>query len=57
MDTLVPKEVWILKKGDDGFSTIRRASKNAVDKGLVSEVLPLGGLWSSDYLEDIEHAL
>jgi predicted ATPase len=57
VDALEPKEVWILKKGDDGFSTIRRASENSVVKGLVSEGLPLGGLWSSDYLEDIEHAL
>jgi predicted ATPase len=45
VDALEPKEVWILEKGNDGFSTIRRASENSVIQGLVEEGLPLGGLW------------
>ena len=51
VDALEPKEVWILEKGDDGFSKIRRASDDPVIQGLVNEGLPLGGLWYSDYLD------
>jgi len=57
VDALEPKEVWILEKGDDGFSTIRRASDYPVIQELVSEGLPLGGLWYSDYLEGNNNAL
>ncbi|MDR2861274.1 MAG: AAA family ATPase, partial [Syntrophobacterales bacterium] len=51
VDALEPKEVWILEKGKDGFSNIRRASDDQIVQSLVSEGLPLGGLWYSDYLE------
>lgn len=51
VDALEPNEVWILEKSEDGFSTIRRASEDSIVQGLVSEGLPLGGLWYSDYLE------
>ena len=51
VDALLPKEVWILEKGKDGFSTIHRASELAVVNNLVEEELPLGGLWYSDYLD------
>ena len=51
VNALEPDEVWILEKGLDGFSKIRRASENAVIQGLVSEGLPLGGLWYSDYFD------
>jgi len=51
VDALEPNEVWILNKGKDGFSTIRRASEDAVIQGLVEEGLPLGSLWYSDYLD------
>ncbi|MCL1998961.1 MAG: AAA family ATPase [Turicibacter sp.] len=54
VDALEPKEVWILDKGADGFSTIRRASENPVVQGLVDEGLPLGSLWYSDYLERLD---
>ena len=53
VDALEPKEVWVLEKGDDGFSKIRRASEDPVIQGLVGEGLPLGGLWYSDYLEGV----
>lgn len=48
VDALSPEEVWILDKGEDGFSTIRRASELAVVRNLVEQGLPLGGLWYSD---------
>ncbi|OEU68935.1 MAG: ATPase [Desulfovibrio sp. S3730MH75] len=51
VDALEPEEVWLLEKGKDGFSTIRRASADPLVKSLVEEGLPLGGLWYSDYLE------
>ncbi len=51
VDALEPNEVWVLGKGDDGFSTIRRASDISIVQNMVDEGLPLGGLWYSDYLE------
>lgn len=51
VDALSPEEVWILEKGQDGYSTIRRVSELEIVKNLVAEGLPLGGLWYSDYLE------
>ena len=51
VDALDPKEVWILEKGEDGFSKIRRASEDLLVNNLVEEGLPLGGLWYSDYLD------
>lgn len=51
VDALEPEEVWILEKGEDGFSIIRRASEDPIVKNLVQEGLPLGGLWYSDYLD------
>ncbi len=51
VDAMNPEEVWVLEKGLDGFSTIRRASDDPLVLNLVSEGLPLGGLWFSDYLD------
>ncbi len=51
VDALSPDEVWILEKGMDGYSVIRRVSDLEIVKNLVDEGLPLGGLWYSDYLE------
>ncbi len=51
VNSLEPGEVWVLDKGDDGFSTITRASDDPIIENLVAEGLPLGGLWYSDYLD------
>jgi predicted ATPase len=51
VDALAPAEVWVLEKGQDGFSRIQRASDLEDVKNLVAEGLPLGGLWYSDYLD------
>jgi predicted ATPase len=51
VNALEPTEVWILSKGQDGFSTIRRAADDPVVSGLAKEGLPLGSLWYSDYLD------
>jgi len=51
VDALEPDEVWILEKGMDGFSKIRRASEDSIVRHMVDEGLALGGLWYSDYLD------
>lgn len=51
VDALSTKEVWILEKGSDGFSIIRRVSDLDLVRNLVDEGLPLGSLWYSDYLD------
>ena len=51
VDALRPDETWILEKGEDGFSTIRRASDDKVVTAMFEEELPLGSLWYSDYLD------
>ena len=52
VNALEPDEVWILEKGSDGFSTIRRASEDPIVNNMVAEGLPLGGLWYSDYFDE-----
>lgn len=51
VDALDPQEVWILEKGNDGFSTVRRASDDVIVRSMVEEGQPLGSLWYSDYLD------
>ena len=51
VDALRPEETWVLDKGEDGFSTIRRASDDPIVRELVAEGLGLGGLWYSEYLD------
>jgi len=51
VDALSAAEVWILEKGNDGYSAVRRVSDLEIVKNLVAEGLPLGGLWYSDYLD------
>ena len=51
VNALEPDEVWVLEKGDDGFAKIKRSSEDPLINNLVSEGLPLGGLWYSDYLD------
>jgi len=52
VDSLEPDEVWLLQKGEDGFSKIHRVSDYEIVKNMVSEGLPLGGLWYSDYFDE-----
>lgn len=54
VDALQPEEVWILNKGRDGFSKIKRASDIPLVENLCKEGLPLGSLWYSDYLDGVE---
>jgi len=49
VDALTPKEVWILEKGDDGFSTAVRAADLPAVKELFEQGIPLGSLWYSNH--------
>ncbi|WP_083269199.1 AAA family ATPase [Bosea vaviloviae] len=51
VDALAPNEVWVMEKGEDGLSSVRRASDIDIVSNMVAEGLPLGGLWYSDYLD------
>lgn len=51
VDALRPEEVWILEKGNDGYSNIHRVSEIVAVKNMVEEGLPLGSLWYADYLD------
>ncbi|MDO4700929.1 MAG: AAA family ATPase [Moraxella sp.] len=51
VDALLPEEVWVLEKGEDGFAKVRRVSDDSLIIYLVQEELPLGSLWYSDYLK------
>lgn len=52
LDAISPNEVWILEKGINGISEIKRASDNKLVKNMVEEGLLLGGLWYSNYLDE-----
>lgn len=54
IDFLSPDETWVLDKQDDGFSTIRRASSDLIVSAMVEEGLPLGSLWYSNYLDQVD---
>lgn len=51
VDALQPDETWILEKQANGFARIFRASDDKIVSSMVTEGLPLGGLWYSDYLD------
>ena len=42
VDALEPEEVWILEKGEDGYSVIHRASDNQIVKNMVKQGLQIG---------------
>lgn len=49
VNALNPEDVWVLKKGKDGFSFIKRASEYEFVKELSEEGIPLGDMWYSKY--------
>ncbi len=51
VDALAPNEVWILEKGNDGYSSVIRVSDIEPVKNLVAEGIQLGALWYADYLD------
>lgn len=51
VNAMNPEDVWVLTKGDDGFSTIKRASEYQFVKELSESGVELGDLWYSRYFE------
>ena len=49
VNALSPDYVWVLQKGEDGFSSIKRASEYDFVKQLSEEGVPLGDMWYSHY--------
>ena len=49
VNALSPNSVWVLEKGKDGFSNIKRASEYDFVKELSGEGVPLGDMWYSRY--------
>ena len=49
VNALSPQQVWVLEKGDGGFSVVKRASDYDFVDGLAKEGVLLGDLWYNDY--------
>lgn len=49
VNALSPEEVWVLTKGEDGYSMARKASEYDFVKELSEEGVPLGDMWYSKY--------
>lgn len=54
VNSLGPDDVWVLTKGVDGYSDIKRASEYAFVKELAEEGVPVGDMWYSKYFEGAE---
>lgn len=54
VNSLGPDEVWVLTKGEDGYSTVKRASEFAFVKELAEEGVAVGDMWYSKYFESTE---
>jgi predicted ATPase len=52
VDALIPEEVWILDKGNDGFSRLTRAADIPGVRELYEEGLSMGSLWYSNHLDE-----
>lgn len=49
VNALSPKQVWVLEKDEQGFSTAKRASDYEFVSDLVEEGAAMGDLWYSEY--------
>ena len=49
VNSLLPEDVWVLKKEIDGFSTAKRASEYNFVKNMTDEGIAVGDLWYSKY--------
>lgn len=54
VNSLGPDDVWVLEKGSDGYSNIKRASEYDFVKELAEEGVPVGDMWYSKYFEGAE---
>lgn len=49
VNSLPPEDVWVLKKGQNGYSMAKRSSEYEFVQSLVLEGVPLGDMWYSKY--------
>lgn len=49
VDALSPEEVWILDKGEDGYSKLTRAADIRGVRAMFDEGIPMGSLWFSNH--------
>ncbi len=49
VNALKPEQVWVLEKGDDGFSALKRSCDYQYVDGMVEEGVLLGDLWNSRF--------
>jgi predicted ATPase len=49
VDALTPSEVWILDKGQSGYSTLTRAADIKTITDFYEEGIPMGNLWYSNH--------
>ncbi|MCL2336695.1 MAG: AAA family ATPase [Firmicutes bacterium] len=49
INALAPDDVWVLNKGEDGFSTLKRTSDYDYVQNMTEEEVLLGDLWYSKY--------
>lgn len=52
VDALMPDQVWLVRKGDDGHATAKRAADMPQVSAMTKEGIPLGSLWYSNHLDD-----
>lgn len=49
VNALTPEQVWVLEKGTDGFSSLKKASEYEFVSDLIAEGANMGDLWYSEY--------
>ncbi|MFM0753760.1 AAA family ATPase [Paraburkholderia strydomiana] len=49
VDALSPEEVWILDKGEDGYTRLTRAADIKGVRAMFDEGIPMGSLWFSNH--------
>jgi predicted ATPase len=52
VDTLQPKQVWLIRKGVDGHAKAIRAADVGSISAMNEQGIPLGSLWYSNYFDD-----
>jgi predicted ATPase len=54
IDATYPQELWVMKRGAGGYTTVERADRIQGVPDLYKEGAKLGSLWYEDYLRDKE---
>ena len=54
VDALKPEQVWLIEKGEDGFSKVTRTADLPTVSALAKEGIPLGSLWYSQHFGGLD---